>query len=90
MCIIYYKYLIGVVRLLHFTICTIPCLQLKEDGASGILGVHAVSLVVEEFVKEPGFVIILHRLRMGRTVLVAEKVLRAAIKIHVLHFLANS
>ena len=73
-----------------FLLFVLLCLQLKEDGASGLLGVHAVSLVVEELVTESGFVIILHRLRMGSTALVAEKVMRAAMKIHVLHFLANS
>ena len=43
------------------------CLQLMEDGLTGLSGVHAVSPVAEELVKEAESVTTHHREKVGRT-----------------------
>ena len=54
------------------------CLQLMEDGLTGLSGVHAVPPVTEELMKEAGSVTTHHRKMVGRTVMVTTVKLRAA------------
>ena len=60
------------------------CLQLMESGLHGLRGLHAVSPVAQEFVKEGESVMIRHRNMVGRTALAATRTLKTALNCPVL------
>ena len=68
------------------------CLQLMEDGLTGLNGLNAVSPVMEELVKEAESVTTHHRKMVGRTVLSTTVKLSTAMKnsvLYMVNLLAN-